>query len=277
MADNDQLLGEEFTLNPDPNSQGSDQDPNYHELLVGDGKKYADDANLAKGYANLHAHTKTILDDKAKLEEELIKLRQSTSTVDTILEQISKGQAPAQHQADRFDDDKGGDQVLSQEDVVAILTGVLDKRTAADKQQSQEDKTLATQRETWGKLAEMYGDMDKAKAAANMYIGNDTAKKALFQQVGSSDPETLAKIMKVAVPPTAENVDFGQLETKKLPTGDGETFQAPTGLMTYAQAEVVRKADPRTYNSRQFQTRLHDSAGALPPEKFWQGTKRQKK
>lgn len=271
MADNDQLLGVDFNLNPDPKKQVADQAPDYHDLLVGDGKKYADDANLAKGYANLSAHAKTILDEKVALEQEVIKLRQSTSTVDSILAQLKvKPTEPLSVEP------QGGDPVLTQDAIADLITSALDQRTAAQSQQTQADKTAATQQETWTKLAEMYGDMEKAKAAAQMYIGNDAAKKSLFQQVGSSDPETLAKIMATAVPPTAAPIDFGNIETKQLPNSK-ETVAVPTGLMTYAQAEVVRKKDPRLYNSRQFQTRLHQSSATLAPEKFWEGIKRQGK
>jgi hypothetical protein len=275
MADNDQLLGEDVNLdnNSDAGGQGSHQEPDYLDMLVGDGKKYADDKNLAKGYANLQAHTNTILDEKTALQKENEVLKSTNKTVEDVLAAINGNPdgGGGNHDFDNHDQNNAN-QKLSKEDIVSLITGALDKRDEDKETRAEVDRIKANQKVTWEKLSEVYGDKEKAKAVVTMYVNNDNKKKELVQNLGSYDPTTLVEIIKVAVPSKGEQVDFGLGDLTKENTK--ETLPTPKGLFTYAEAEVVRKKNPVLYKTRDFQLRLHKSAAEHP--RFWEGTNRRK-
>jgi hypothetical protein len=273
MADNDQLLGEnlEGQINPDLSGGGSNQEPDYLDLLVGDGKKYADHMNLAKGYANLQAHNNTVLDEKLALQKEVDELKATNRTVNDVLAAINNDPNGGAGGGDNFQQQAEGNQI-SREEIASLITGAFDKRDEDKGAAAEVIKIQANQKVTWDKLSEVYGDKEKAKAAVTMYVGNDPQKKALVQNLGSYDPATLVEMLKVAVPVKGEQIDFGNADAgekhpnKELPT--------PQGLFTYAQSEVVRKKNPALYKSRGFQLRLHKSGAEHP--NFWEGINRRK-
>ena len=272
MADNDQLLGEELdkNINPDAGGTGSNQEPDYLSLLVGDGKKYADHTNLAKGYANLQSHTNTILDEKLALQKEIDDLKATNRTVNDVLAAIQGDSPEGGGGGDNFHKPLEENQVISKEDIATLITGAFDKRDEDQSAAAEVVKIKANQKITWDKLSEVYGDKEKAKAAVVMYVDNDQKKKELVQTLGSYDPATLIEMLKVAVPVNGEQIDFGNADVsnnhldKELPT--------IKGLFTYAQAEEIRKKNPALYKTRAFQARLHKSCDQHP--NFWDGTTR---
>ena len=274
MANDDQLLGRkiENIINPDAGNQEGDQTPDYLDILVGDGKKYSDNANLAKGYANLQALAQTLKDEKDVATKALADSQTGSKSIEDILAAIKGSGASVK------DDDLGlggentGAQALSKEDIVSLIAGTLDQRDEKSKANAKVTEIEANQAVTWEKLSKVYGDMAKADAAVAMYVGNDAKKRELVQNLGSFDPETLLTIMQAAVPPKGEKVEFGMGDIGKKNVD--EKLPTPQGLFTYAQAEVVRKKDKRLYNSRAFQLRLHQSAAEHP--RFWDGTARRK-
>ena len=275
-TDNDQLLGEDLEVKPNPElgDHGSDQEPDYLELLVGDGKKYNDEKNLAKGYANLQAHNQKILEEKQEIQRKLDAIQSQSKTVEDVLAALGKKPSGDNLDSDDLGGQGGGNsnQALSKEDILSIVTSALDQRSEEARKDDQVKRIKETQRETWDKLSGVYGDKAKAKAAVAMYVGDDSEKRKLVQNLGSFDPATLVEMMKAAVPPNGENIDFGLGDDGNQ--NPQEELPAPKNLFTYAQAEEVRKKNPGLYKSRDFQLRLHKSAAEHP--RFWDGIKRRK-
>lgn len=268
MADNDQLLGEDVNVNPISTVDGADQAPDYLGLLVGEGKKYADQANLAKGYANLDAHTRTLMDEKKALENQLLEMGQKVKTGEDILAAI-KGGGGAVEEAYQAPAGANG-QDVSQADVAGLIAAALDQRDEKHQAQSQVDQIAANQKTTWDKLSKIYGDKEKAKVAVGMYCGEDAAKRTMVQNLGSTDPDALALIMQNAVKPKGEQVSFGVADASNQASQDAP-LPNPAGLFTYAESLVVKKQNPKLYHSRQFQARLHDSCAKH--SNFWVGIK----
>jgi hypothetical protein len=274
MADNDQLLGENLDgkINPDSDGKGSNQEPDYLDVLVGDGKKYADDKNLAKGYANLQSHTNVILEEKLEMQKEIDTLKTTNRTVNDILAAIQGNPDLGAGGGDNLNQHGDGNEGISKEDIAALITGALNQRDEDKGAAAEVVKIQANQKITWDELSKVYGDKDKAKAAVSMYIGDDNKKKELVQNLGSYDPATLVEMLKVAIPVKGEQIDFGNADVSKA----NQHKELPTvqGLFTYAQAEKIRKDNPKLYNSRGFQARLHKSGAEHP--NFWEGTSRKK-
>ncbi len=261
MADGDQLLGKDLNnANADLGNQAPNQDVDYLDVLVGEGKKYADHANLAKGYANLQAHNTTILTEKTDLQTAYDLLLAQNKTVDSVLAAIQNPQGNQQSQADLLAQAAAADQGLSKEDIVAIITGTLDKRDTDSAAQTQVDAIKSNQAIFWAEASKVYGSDAKAEAAVAMYVGTDQKKRELVKQLGSLDPKTLVSVLQTAIPVKGEQVDFGLAD---LGNENGKkVVHAPSGLVTYEQAEVVRKGNKKIYNSREFQMKLHQSAEA---------------
>lgn len=261
MADGDQLLGKDLNnANADLGNQQSNQDVDYLDVLVGEGKKYADNGNLAKGYANLQVHNTTILKEKTDLQAAYDLLLAQNKTVDSVLAAIQNPQSNQQSQADLLAQQAAADQGLSKEDIVAIITGTLDKRDDASAAQTQVDAIKGNQAIFWGEASKVYGSEAKAEAAVAMYVGTDPKKRELVKQLGSFDPKTLVSVLQTAIPVKGEQMDFGLADlgnenAKKVVT-------VPSGLVTYDQAEAVRKGNKKLYNSRDFQMKLHASCEA---------------
>ena len=281
MADGDQLLGVNINQvqqqQPAEGTPGVDTTPDYLDILVGDGKKYADNGNLAKGYANLVAHNSTIKEEKDAMKLELDALKAQHKTVDSVMAAIKQG-GPAANAADDLGQQQqaAATQGLSKEDIVALVTGTLDKRDEEAETKNQVTQIEANQQKTWEDLSKVYGDQTKAIAAVALYVNGDKQNTEMVQKLGSYDPATLVQIITTAVPAKkGENVDFG-LADKGVNHPKENEVPVPQGLFTYAQAEAVRKGNRKLYNSRDFQLRLHKSAAMLGDDKFWAGTKRRK-
>lgn len=268
MANSDQLLGEVIDTKPAATVEVADQAPNYYELLVGEGKKYADQGNLAKGYANLDAHARTLLDEKKVLENQLLEMGQKVKTGEDILAAIKGGGTDdAAHQAALAAAAAQG-QPVSKADVATLVAAALDQRDVKHQQQSEVDQIKANQQATWEKLSKIYGSKDKAKVAVGMYCGDDPVKRDTVRQLGSLNPDALVLIMQTAIKPKGEQVDFGvaDLGADKVPK---KVLPNPVGYFTYAESLDVKKNNPKLYKSRQFQTRIHQSAAKHPD--FWVG------
>ena len=260
MADGDQLLGKDLNANAGLDDHQSNQDVDYLDVLVGEGKKYADNGNLAKGYANLQVHADTLMGEKTTLQAAYDLLLAQGKTVDSVLEAIQNPQGNQGGGGDNHQQQAAADQGLSKEDIVAIITGTLDKRDDVSAANAQVEAVKSNQALFWVEASKVYGDDAKAEAAVAMYVGTDPKKRELVKQLGSLDPMTLVSVLQTAIPVKGEQVDFGLADlgnenAKKI-------VHAPSGLVTYEQAEVIRKGNKKLYNSRDFQMKLHQSAEA---------------
>ena len=260
MADGDQLLGKDFSVNAEQGGQQSNQDVDYLDVLVGDGKKYADNKNLAKGYANLQAHNTTILDEKTTLQAAYDTLLAQGKTVDAVIAAMNRPKGNQGGDDDFHQQQEADVQGLSKEDVMTLMTAALDKRDDASAADAQVEEIKSNQSLFWVEASKVYGSEAKAQAAVAMYMGEDAKKRELVKQLGSFDPKTLVTVLSNAIPAKGEQVDFGLAD---LGNENGKKItHIPSGLVTYDQAEVVRKSNKKLYNSRDFQMKLHASCEA---------------
>ena len=114
----DQVLGQNIDtfVQPDASTPAPDKEPDYLNLLVGEGKKYGDNASLAKAYANVEAHAKQVKDENADLRQQLATTASSTKTVDDILAAIKTPVV----EPDLVPDNSNVGQ-LSKEDIQALI------------------------------------------------------------------------------------------------------------------------------------------------------------
>ena len=250
-TDNDQLLGMDFKIT----AKASED---YLTDLVGEGKKFGGNADLAKGHAHLQSHAKTLEDENALLRGRMEEMAKSSSTTEDVLAMLKKAKTPEQIAADQLAAHQDEAQPLTAESVAKLISGALDQRDDERKADNEADVIKANQKVFWGTLSEKYGDVDKAKAAVTMYMGTDASKRNLVKMLGSSDPAALVELITVTVKPQGEQMDFGTGDAGK--TNNVEKPFVPAGLVTYEQEQQVKKTNRKYYDSADFQMLIHKSA-----------------
>lgn len=238
----------EFTdgaTTPTEEPAGESTTEDYLAEMVGEGKKYGtvEDAAkaLAKKAVNADTFIETLKTEKRQLEEQYQELQTRNKSIDEIVQALRQPDPPKQEPPtpkEPEQDNMSVDQIIAE----------LERRT--------QEKTAAQQREdaikkTWEALGspEVFGDLDKAKTAVASYIGKDPNRKALVDQMAIADPQGLVALLKQ----NREVVTFSENQTGKAT----EPGMSNTGKLTWDAVRKIRKENPKLYNSKAFQQRMH--------------------
>ena len=256
MSDNPEMtvLGESINLSvDDPNAAPTptpDPDNGTGEWMakyVGEGKKYKTPDDVAKAYAHMEEFVETLKHEKATIAEQLELERKTKQSVDNILAELRQPAPTPEPPVQPAGEEPSMD-------IEAAVTAALDKRAALEKKEKAEQ-------EIWSKLAEEFDGKDNAKAVVMKYLSADPARKTVFDTLALTDPNGLVAILK---PLGATEPDVAT-EEPTLNT----SIPVDMGELTWAKAQQIRKADPKTYNSREFQKALHESLNRLGEARFF--------
>lgn len=223
------------------------QEKNYLEELVGDGKKFQ---SVEEGFAALakkaeHADTfiETLKTEKQQLEQQFNEQTTKSRTVDEIVELLRPQETTSTVVSElpkSVETSKG----LTLEDVQKYL-------------EEERMKTSAKQKakQLWTRLSseDVFGSTQKAKEAVAKYIGGDTTKKALVDQMAMYDPSGLELLLKASVKPENE-VSFMETSSSEK---NSENFTPSSDKLTWDIVRKVRKENPKLYNSKAFKQRMH--------------------
>lgn len=223
------------------------QEKNYLEELVGEGKKFQ---SLEEGFAALakkaeHADTfiETLKTEKQQLEQQYVEQTTKSKTVDEIVELLKPQNKPepTHVEAPRKEDAPKG---LTLEDVQKYLAEERQKTTAKQKAE-----------QLWSRLSseEVFGSATKAKEVVAKYINGDSAKKALVDQMAVYDPSGLELLLKTSVK-QEDKVSFMETSSSEK---NNENFIPNSGKLTWDIVKKVRKENPKLYNSKAFKQRMH--------------------
>lgn len=224
---------------PEQTTQG-DQTEDYLAQMVGEGKKYASVEEAAKALAkkavNADSFIETLKTEKQQLESQYNELQTRNKSIDEIVQALRKPEPPTQAAQPEG--------TMSVDEIIAELEKRNDQKSAAQK------RAEAIQ-STWQALAseEVFGDAEKAKVAVATYINGDTNRKALVDQMALADPKGLITLLKQ----NKDVITFSENNTG-IVTEPGES---PTGKLTWDIVKRIRKEDPKLYNSKAFQNRMH--------------------
>jgi len=220
-------------LNADQAGQGTEE---HLSKLVGEGNKYADTENLAKGYVNLEAHLETIKAEKAGLEEKLGIQAAKDNHLETIVNMLKE---PAKAEPEPDPEPIIEEEVKVKEEVKQPVMS-----TQANLSMAQFAKDAVAK----------YGDAHTAGKHLQKYIGDDKGRQALVQSMMETDPSSLLKIL------PAKDKSYN-------PTGSEGTPQNEATLpLTWDDCLRVRKENPAKYKSPSFVRQMMD-ARALAKQK----------
>lgn len=227
---------------PQENAEQSTTE-DYLAEFVGEGKKYQSVEEAAKALAkkavNADTFIETLKTEKQELETKYNELSTKNRSIDEIIQAIKTPESNLEQQTP-----------VQQEPEMSVdaIIAELEKR---NQEKSEAEKRTERVRTTWERLGteDVFGDMEKAKAAVATYIGDDTSKKALVDQLALVDPDGLITLLKQ----NKQVVTF----TEEHNARSSENTTPVTGKLTWDIVNKIRKDNPELYNSKAFKNRMH--------------------
>jgi hypothetical protein len=204
--------------------------------LVGDGRKYKSVEELEKAYINAD-------DFIERLKQENEELRRKTTAAKTIDEVLDRSNQQ-QHEVK-------ADQPAPSVDIAKLVEKTVEEREAKKVRENNILKADKMLKETFGdKATEVY----KAKAAT-------PELHRVYMELAATSPEQFAAIFNAKPATAATAVDSGGSFNNSVSYSSGNREGTPGTKEFYNK---VRKSDPTTYYSNEFQLKMQKAAQANP-------------
>ncbi len=238
MTNSNSIMGEELlptSTVQDPASTDvqpvAEAQASYLDVLVGEGKKFANAEALAKAKLDADLHIK-------RVEEENKALRNRDTNYDLILAELSKKQQqPVANQ------DLAAAPVVKQIENIDIKTSIKEVLAEERRVAIEENNFKAT----WESLAQTYGNIDIAKKVIANFIEAKPYMKNVINELGRTNPSAALNEVLAFRNPN----DIGSLATN--PLGDLPTSNShPNEEITWSEATKIRKSNPRKYESAEY-------------------------
>lgn len=216
---------EQFAVDPTaPNADQAD--------LIGEGKKYANTEVAAKALLDKDTYIR-------KLEGENAVYKESSGKLDTILESLATKGTPVSQDPPATPADGEG-----KIDIEALVNAALDTRTTVQKGKDNANTALT-------KLAEHYGDLNKAKLAVKK-LTTDDASEELYYKLAGTDPDSFVAVVKARVPQES-NASDPLAGLGDAPAGGNSS------VVPWSEAKKVLLSDKKKYYSKEYQDLINTS------------------
>lgn len=231
--------------NPPANQPPATTDGSLFTALVGETQKYKTPDDLAKAYNNADQFIETLKEENRKLREQAA----SAKTIDEVLERMSK-------QSGAPEADNPPVQGLTPDVVQQLVEKTLEGRKQQESKNGNLLKADALMKEKFGEKAEQ---VFKQKAS--------TPEKAkILMELAAADPTEFVSLFNGVQLP-ANNFDTGSVNTTSVASSGGDRTRIEG---TKEWAAKVRKDDPNTYWSQEFQYKLQQTVSKNPTLYFGQ-------
>lgn len=221
-------------------------DAGLFTALVGDGQKYKTPEDLAKAYTNADQFIETLKEENRKLREQVA----SAKTIDEVLERMST-------QSGAPEEDKPPVAGITPDVVQQLVEKTLEGREAAKSKTDNLLKADALMKEKFGDKA---ADMFKQRAA-------NPEKAKILMELAATDPIEFVNLFGGAPSAPTNNMDTGSMNTTSVASNGGDRSKI---VGTKEWATKVRKEDPKTYWSQDFQYKLQQTVSQNPALYFGQ-------
>lgn len=239
------IFGSEGDNQP-ANTAPATTDAQLFTALVGEGQKYKTPEDLAKAYTNADQFIETLKEENRKLREQAA----SAKTIDEVLERMSKQNVAPE-------DDNPPVAGITPDVVQQLVEKTLEGREAAKSKMDNLLKADALMKEKFGEKA-----LDVFKQRAS------TPEKAkILMELAATDPVDFVNMFGGQVTLPANNMDTGSMNTTSVPSTGGDRSKIAG---TKEWAAKVRKEDPKTYWSQEFQYKLQQTVSQNPALYFGQ-------
>lgn len=232
--------------NQTTNTAPATTDAQLFTALVGEGQKYKTPEDLAKAYTNADQFIETLKEENRKLREQAA----SAKTIDEVLERMSKQNVAPE-------DDTPPVAGITPDVVQQLVEKTLEGREAAKSKMDNLLKADSLMKEKFGeKAAEVF----KQRAS--------TPEKAkILMELAATDPVDFVSMFGGQVALPANNMDTGSMNTTSVASNGGDRSKIAG---TKEWAAKVRKEDPKTYWSQDFQYKLQQTVSQNPALYFGQ-------
>lgn len=234
-------MAELFGENDD---QGIDPNKDYLTEYVGEGKKFASAAELARAKAESDAHIARIEAENKVFREKMMQSKSVEDLMDQINARLSTNRQDPPNHGGENDPEKTGTSV-SPEDLDRIIT---EKMTA--KQKADQEKTNTN----WvmSQLQQKYGaEFGKRVQAAATDLGMSKEDMSLL---AAQKPKAFMKLV-------TDNQSQGNQRDFTPPSNRVNTqVENHSGTKNYAYYRNLRKSDPKLYQTSRVQAEMHREA-----------------
>ncbi len=222
--------------------------------LVGEGKKYASDEDMAKAYVNADTHIGTLTSENQQLREQLAERQSVTDALEELKRvQIAPNQSQLENTTPVLDEGKIADLVAKT--VQSLNTDGVKK---VNREEASQKMLMA-----WG------GEEGSRKVLLEKATVLGVSEEFL-RGVAESSPAAFYQLVGLAGTTTGMTQGTGTVADQGINTGDG---QGPTGLggtlteNDWAFWQNMRKTDRKKWQSTAQVTRRHAlvAAGELKP------------
>ena len=212
---------------------------NLFTALVGENQKYKTPDDLAKAYANADQFIETLKEDNRKLREQAT----AAKTIDDVLERMSK--------QDNAPMDDSPSAQFNSEDVQQLVEKTLEGRKQQDTKNGNLLKADSLMKEKFGEKAEQ---MFKLKAST-------PDKARILMELAANDPTEFVALFGGGSSLPTNSFDTGSVNTTSVASNGGDRSRVEG---TKEWAAKVRKDDPNTYWSQEFQFKLQQTVSKNP-------------
>lgn len=231
--------------NPPANQPAATTDGSLFTALVGETQKYKTPDDLAKAYNNADQFIETLKEENRKLREQAA----SAKTIDEVLERMSK-------QSGAPEADNPPVQGITPDVVQQLVEKTLEGRKQQETKNGNLIKADSLMKEKFGEKAEL---VFKQKAS--------TPEKAkILMELAANDPLEFVSLFAGTQLPS-NNFDTGSMNTTSVASNGGDRSKVEG---TKEWAAKVRKDDPNTYWSQEFQYKLQQTVSKNPTLYFGQ-------
>lgn len=227
------------------NQPAATTDGSLFTALVGEQQKYKTPDDLAKAYNNADQFIETLKEENRRLREQAA----SAKTIDEVLERMSK-------QSGAPEADNPPVQGLTPDVVQQLVERTLEGRKQQDSKNGNLLRADALMKEKFGDKAEQ---MFKQKASS-------PEKAKILMELAANDPTEFVSLFNGIQLP-ANNFDTGSVNTTSVASSGGDRTRVEG---TKEWAAKVRKDDPNTYWSQEFQYKLQQTVSKNPTLYFGQ-------
>ena len=236
MAEN--TLTEVLDEKPAEGTTSENADQNYLDTLVGEGRKYATNEELAKAYDHADRHITT-------LEDKLDETQDNKKVLEEVLSELRNQESTAE--------EGGTGTELAKPKETAKDEGVDDKIAKAIERNDLLKKARVNSTATMQLLVKHYGTKGDAIGAIRKLVGEDKGLRDTVDHLGNTNPAmafrfvTGQELPKQESEPNAPGVEMEPANT---------IVSKPSGIktnLTWTECKKIRKDDPRRFKSALFQ------------------------
>lgn len=223
--------------------QSTEQNISYLDTLVGEGKKYSEGEQLARGYVNADNHIKI-------LEEEQKELRAQNKALESLLNRFKdddEEEEPA-HPAQPTNDSANSNSIdITQ--VESTVQSFLERERELERRRTVQD-------DSYLKLDSEFGSRDAGMSVVKDILEKNPSLKSTIDDLGQTDSDAFIRLIRSYKDTSAPGSNAPGLSEQPSASAvrgsDGD-------FLPWSEAQRIRKENPDVYKTEEFRKRMEAS------------------